>query len=71
MLHADVRDARATAAALGDSTFDCVVNFIAFTEEHIAQDLELFARRTRQYVFISSASAYQTPPSRLPVTELR
>jgi nucleoside-diphosphate-sugar epimerase len=69
LLHADVRDARATAAALGDSTFDCVVNFIAFTEEHIAQDLELFARRTRQYVFISSASAYQTPPSRLPVTE--
>ena len=68
-MHADVRDARATAAALGDSTFDCVVNFIAFTEEHIAQDLELFARRTRQYVFISSASAYQTPPSRLPVTE--
>ena len=32
-------------------------------------DLDLFAGRTGQYVFISSASAYQTPPARLPVLE--
>jgi nucleoside-diphosphate-sugar epimerase len=56
-------------AALGSQTFDSVVQWIAFTPEHIEVDLGLFRGRTRQYVFISSASAYQTPPSRLPVTE--
>jgi nucleoside-diphosphate-sugar epimerase len=35
----------------------------------VRRDIELFGGRTGQYVFISSASAYQTPPSRLPVTE--
>jgi nucleoside-diphosphate-sugar epimerase len=69
VLHADINDRAAVAAVLGDLCFDSVVDFIAFTVEQIERDLELFARRTRQYVFISSASAYQTPPSRLPVTE--
>ena len=50
-------------------TFDVVVNWIAFTPEHIKADLELFKGRTQQYVFISSASAYQTPPLNLPIVE--
>ena len=37
--------------------------------KHIETDLELFQGRTGQYIFISSASAYQTPPVNLPVTE--
>jgi nucleoside-diphosphate-sugar epimerase len=45
------------------------VNWIAFTPEHIETDLELFRGRTGQYVFISSASVYQTPPARMPITE--
>jgi nucleoside-diphosphate-sugar epimerase len=53
--------------ALGD--FDSVVNWVAFTPDQVRRDIELFGGRTGQYVFISSASAYQTPPSRLPVTE--
>jgi nucleoside-diphosphate-sugar epimerase len=53
--------------ALGD--FDSVTNWVAFTPEQVRRDIELFAGRTGQYVFISSASAYQTPPSRVPVTE--
>ncbi len=69
LLHADIHDPRAVDSALGKATFDAVVNFIAFTPEHIERDVALFAGRTRQYVFISSASAYQTPPARLPVTE--
>lgn len=69
VLHADIRDAASVRAALGDLKFDAVVNWIAFTPEHIEQDIELFRGRTNQYVFISSASAYQTPPSKLPVTE--
>jgi nucleoside-diphosphate-sugar epimerase len=42
---------------------------VAFTPEHVRADIELFRGRTRQYVFISSASAYQTPPARVPVVE--
>jgi nucleoside-diphosphate-sugar epimerase len=68
-LHADIRDPRSVEAALGDHTFDAVVNWIAFTPEHIETDLKLFSGRTHQYVFISSASAYQKPISGLPITE--
>ena len=68
-LTGDIRDRASAEAALGDRSFDVVVDFVAFTPEHVRADLDLFTGRTRQYVFISSASAYQTPPSRLPVTE--
>ncbi len=69
VLHADVRDPAAVASALAGHTFDVVVNWMAFTPEHIRADLALFSGNTGQYVFISSASAYQTPPASLPVTE--
>ena len=55
--------------AIGTHNFDVVVDWIAFTPEHIETDIELFKDRTNQYVFISSASAYQTPPTNLPITE--
>ncbi|WP_412029657.1 SDR family oxidoreductase [Deinococcus yunweiensis] len=69
ILTGDIRDPASVTAALGDHNFDAVVDWVAFTPEHIETDLTLFAGRTRQYVFISSASAYQTPPQTLPVTE--
>lgn len=69
ILQGDIRDKASVRAALGEHTFDAVVDWIAFTPEHIETDLELFRGRTEQYVFISSASAYQTPPVNLPVTE--
>lgn len=69
VLEADARDPRAARSALGDRRFDAVVQWIAFVPEHVEFDIELFRGRTRQYVFISSASAYQTPPTRLPITE--
>jgi nucleoside-diphosphate-sugar epimerase len=69
VLRADVRDPAAVRAALGDLEFDAVVDWVAFTPEHVRSDIELFRGRTDQYVFISSASAYQTPPARIPVTE--
>lgn len=68
-LHADIGDETAARAALGTLEFDAVVNFIVFTPEQVERDLGLFAGRTGQYVFISSASAYQTPPLRMPVIE--
>ncbi|MCA9975937.1 MAG: SDR family oxidoreductase [Anaerolineales bacterium] len=69
VLPGDIRQPDSVRAALGDLQFDAVVNWIAFTPEHIETDLALFNGRTRQYIFISSASAYQTPPVQLPVTE--
>jgi nucleoside-diphosphate-sugar epimerase len=42
---------------------------VAFTPDQVQTDIDLFGGRTGQYVFISSASAYQTPPARVPVTE--
>lgn len=69
VLTADVRDAASVRAVLGNRTFDVVVDFVAFTADHVAADIELFAGRTGQYVFISSASAYQKPPARLPILE--
>ncbi len=68
-LRADIRDAAAVREALGTLEFDAVVNFFAFTPEHVRQDLELLADRTGHYVFISSASAYQKPPAQVPIVE--
>jgi len=69
VLHGDIRDLASARAALGDHKFDAVVEWIAFTTDHIETDLDLFRGRTGQYVFISSASAYQTPPANVPVVE--
>jgi len=69
VVHGDIRNPDSVKQAIGDLTFDAVVDWIAFTPEHIETDLELFRGRTGQFVFISSASAYQSPPSTLPVTE--
>jgi nucleoside-diphosphate-sugar epimerase len=69
LLTGDVRDAASLARAVENQRFDVVVNFIAFTTTHVQADIDFWNGRTGQYVFISSASAYQTPPARLPVTE--
>jgi len=68
-LRADVRNPEAVRDAIGGLDFDSVVDWVAFTAEHVRSDIDVFRGRTGQYVFISSASAYQTPPARLPVTE--
>ncbi|MEV8517935.1 NAD-dependent epimerase/dehydratase family protein [Dactylosporangium sp. NPDC051484] len=69
VLRADIRDAASVREAIAGHTFDAVVDWVAFTTDHVHADIELFRGRTGQYVFISSASAYQTPPARLPVVE--
>jgi len=69
VLQGDVRDPASIGKALAGLDFDAVVDWVAFTPEHVRADIELFRGRTRQYVFISSASAYQTPPARVPVVE--
>ncbi len=69
VLTADVHDRAAVAQALDGQDFDVVAQFLAFTPDQVTDDIELFRGRTGQYVFISSASAYQKPPSRFPVLE--
>ena len=69
VLRADIREPRSVRQEIRDLDFDAVVDWVAFTPEHVRNDIEVFGGRTGQYVFISSASAYQTPPARMPVTE--
>ena len=58
---ADITKPDEVSAALKDHTWDVVVNWIAYVEEEITRDFELFHDRTKQYIFISSASVYQKP----------
>jgi nucleoside-diphosphate-sugar epimerase len=68
-LSADINDPEAVRAALRGLRFDAVVNWIAYTPEDIERDLSLFKGRVGQYVFISSAAAYQKPPAHYVITE--
>lgn len=71
-VHSLVADYHQTAemkAVLAGMTFDAVVNWIAFTRQDVEQDIALFSGKTPQYVFISSASAYQKPPAHPIITE--
>jgi len=69
VLHGNIRDPASADQALGDRTFDVVVNWVNYTPDQVEADIERFQGRTGQYVFISSASAYQKPLSGLPITE--
>lgn len=68
-LVADIADPAEVRIALGSERWDAVVDFLAFDVAAIEQRLALFRGRTRQYVFISSASAYQKPLAHSPITE--
>ena len=68
-LHADLDDDAAMADALRSRTFDVVADFMSFTTTRLRRNVELLRGRTSQYVFISSASAYQKPVQSLPITE--
>jgi len=60
---ADFHNEAEVRKALQDEAFDVVVDWIAYTPADVARDLRLFQGRVKQFVFISSASAYQKPPS--------
>ncbi len=69
VLRGDIRDRDSVRDAIGQRDFDVVVDWVAYTPEHVTTDIELFRDRTRQYVFISTAAVYQKPPVLLPITE--
>jgi nucleoside-diphosphate-sugar epimerase len=68
-LRGDADDPASIRAAIGGGEFDIVANFRAYRPEQVAADIELFGGRTGQYMFISSASAYQKPIAALPIVE--
>jgi nucleoside-diphosphate-sugar epimerase len=69
VLYGDIRDRASVEKAIGGRAFDVVVDWLVFTPEHLEADLAQFTGKTGQYIFISSASAYQKPVAGLPITE--
>ncbi|GAC1547363.1 MAG: SDR family oxidoreductase [Herpetosiphon sp.] len=68
-LVADINRPMEVEAALKGLQFDVVVDWIAFTQDDVERDIALFQGRIKQFIFISSASAYQKPPTRYLITE--
>ena len=68
-LKADINDENAVAGLIRDMRFDCVADFIAFVPAQIERDYRLFRGRTKQYMCLSSASAYQKPVNDYRITE--
>ena len=69
VLQGDISDEVLAAALLDGMQFDAVGEFIGFRPEQIMRDVRLFFGRTKQYLYISSASAYQKPPADAVITE--
>lgn len=69
VLQGDINNEAEIAAKLGDMQFDAVGEFIGFVPAQLERDFRLFRGRTRQYLYISSASAYQKPLSDPVITE--
>ena len=65
---ADIHDEAAVARIMEGRTYDVVAQFIAYGAEDVQRDIRLFQGKTRQYIFISSASAYQKPAAGCPIT---
>lgn len=68
-LIADINDESRVSELIKDLDFDCVVDFIAFVPSQLERDYRLFKNKTKQFIFISSASAYQKPLSDFLITE--
>ena len=68
-LKADINDEAAVSKLIHNLTFDAVADFIAFHPQQLERDYRLFECRTKQFIYISSASAYQKPLSDFRITE--
>lgn len=69
VINADVSDEEDVARKLEGRTWDCVCDFIGFVPAQVERDYRLFKGRTKQYMYISSASAYQKPAASPFITE--
>src|SRR6476646_241602 len=69
MLKADRKNPTAMREALAEDQYDVVINFLGFELSDVQNDFAIFSDRTRQYIFISSATVYAKPPLRVPISE--
>ncbi len=69
LITADIHDEKGTAEKLQGLTFDTVCEFIGFVPADVERDWRLFRGKTRQYIYISSASAYHKPAASYIITE--
>lgn len=69
IIQADIQNEEQVAKLIENEQFDVVADFIAFHSSQVERDFRLFHGKTKQFIFISSASAYQTPLSDYRVTE--
>ena len=69
LLIGDIHNPEDIDRVLEEHQFDVVVNWIAFSPADVERDIKTFQGRVGQYIFISSASAYQKPVQSLPITE--
>jgi nucleoside-diphosphate-sugar epimerase len=69
VIHGDISNEEEAAKLMEGMQFDCVCEFTAFTPDQVERDIRLFSGKTKQYIFISSAAAYQTPPPSPYMTE--
>jgi nucleoside-diphosphate-sugar epimerase len=69
VIKGDIRDKSAFAKMLKGKTFDVVVDWLAYMPKDVETDIKVFKGSVGQYMFISSASAYQKPPTHWLITE--
>jgi nucleoside-diphosphate-sugar epimerase len=69
LIRADINELNRIREKLSGERFDVVVNFIAYLPGEVERDIQLFSGICDQYIFISSASAYQKPPTHAVITE--
>lgn len=68
-INADIHNKEETLKAIRDHDFDVVVDWIAFIQDDVKRDYVIFKGKVKQFIFISSASAYQKPLSDPRITE--
>ena len=69
VIKGDIRDRNSASKLLKPHNFDVVVNWVAYIPQHVEADIEFFKGKVGQYIFISSASAYQKPATHWLITE--
>ncbi|MGH4050074.1 MAG: SDR family oxidoreductase [Clostridium sp.] len=69
VITADINNEVEVARLIEDIDFDVIADFISFEPSQIQRDIRLFSKKTKQFIFISSASAYQKPLAFYKITE--
>lgn len=69
VINVDINDEEAAAKVLDGKSFDTVCDFIGFVPSQLERDYRLFKGKVKQFMYISSASAYGKPVADYRITE--